>query len=90
MRQWKEIRDANGSQKSKITERQYKRIVSGSAETLNRIDRIGHWKQFEQMIDWQGIYKVIAYKKCAPETDAPQYYKVIKRDKNRIFYELIQ
>lgn len=90
VRQWKETKDANGSQKSKITERQYKRIVSGSAETLNCIDRIGHWKQYERMIDWQGNYKVIAYKKCDPNTNAPQYYKVIKRDKDRFFYELIQ
>ena len=90
MRQWKETKDANGSQKSKITERQYKRIVSGSAETLNCIDKAGKWKKFERMVGWQGNYKVIAYKECAPNTNAPQYYKVIKRDKDSFFYELIQ
>lgn len=93
MKRWREIKDASGSQKSKIKENHYQRIVS--AEKMNEIDRkmkiiYDPWKQREEAVPWQGDYKVIAHKKCFLQTTDPQYFKVIKRNRDKLYYELKQ
>ncbi len=88
--EWKVLWDAKGlkNTKEKMKQYHYRRMVSGDAEELNRIDKIPNWKYFERLVSYQGNYRVIAYRKCDPITGNPQYYKVIIKDKERLFYKI--
>ena len=88
--EWKVLWDAKGlkNTKEKMKQYHYRRMVSGGAEELSRIDNFLNWKSFEKFVPYQGNYRVIACKKCDPITGSPQYYKVIIKDKERLFYKI--
>lgn len=99
VKKWRE----SGLQKSKTRENCYQRIESAKKinEINKKVfkdplklfqDSLklfqDPWQKHEEEIPWQREYKVIAYDKCDNQTKVPNFYKVIKRDGNKLYYEL--
>lgn len=88
VKKWKE----SGLQKSKTRENCYQRIES--AKKINEINKKVFnpfkepWQKHEEEVPWQREYKVIAHDKCDNQTKAPNFYKVIKMDGSKLYYEL--
>lgn len=92
VKKWRE----SGIQKLKTRENCYQRIES--AKKINEIDKKvfkgllkpfeDPWQKHEEEVPWQREYKVIAHDKCDSLTKVPIFYKVIKMDGNKLYYEL--
>ncbi|MCI9399139.1 MAG: hypothetical protein HFJ07_04865 [Lachnospiraceae bacterium] len=94
VKKWREC----DSKKLKLREYHYQRIES--AEKINKINKNKHGiKNFfkkvnnlcqykEEEVSWKKEYKVIAYAECDNQTKVPLYYKVIKMNESKLYYEL--